>query len=152
MSVRYRLPETVKLELSHGDWLVVKKRLTAGEYQRMLAMYLTEDQRVDGTKVGFSKVASHLLDWSFQGPDGQLVAISGLDPKDILAHLQDLPLEDFQEVRTAIDAHIDKMDKEIEAEKNAQAIASASSPISRSPEPSGGAMSGSMSSIEMSTV
>lgn len=151
MSVRYRLPETTKLEISNGDWLLVKKRLTAGEYQRHLQLYLTTEHKVDGTLVGFSRVASYLLDWSFQSADGKPVAINGLDPKDIMTHLQDLPVEDFKEVLNAIDAHIEREDAAREAEKKGQGGENASSPISPSLATLGGDMNGSMNLTEMST-
>jgi FlaA1/EpsC-like NDP-sugar epimerase len=134
MSIRMRRPETVKLEISRGDWLLVKKFLTTGENRDMLKAMRRDrdgDDRIDQINVGWARSAWFLLDWSLQDPDGKVIPILDKAPEDIGRALDGLPLPDFKEVREAIEAHIERVDAELEAEKNA-AGESASSAISPS--------------------
>lgn len=127
MSRRYRRPETKRLDISQGDHLVVKKHLTAGEQRAVFArMMRTDGESIDRTKVGISKMAEYLLDWSFEDAEGNPVVILGKSPDDVLRALDELPPEDFQEVLKAIEAHEADMEKERADAKNEQATANAS--------------------------
>lgn len=154
MSSRMRRPETVKLDISRGDWLLVKKHLTAGEqraiFKRMMRDGLTGDQ-IDSVRVGWSKIVGYLLDWSITDADDKPVVIRD-QPDDVIGSALDaLDTESFTEILKAIDAHDSAMEKERALEKNAQATGSISSATSPSPVPFTGAMSGSRSSRRTST-
>ena len=154
MSSRMRRPEVVKLEISRGDWLLVKKRLTAGEqrqiFKRMMIVNGNGPQ-MDPIAVGLSKMVGYLLDWNITDADDKPIVIRD-QPEDVVsAALDALDYEDYQEIQEAIEAHIDAMDKLRAEEKKQSGGASKSSTISTSPDDSGGAMSGLLNSTETST-
>ena len=150
MSIRYRNPETVKLEISHGDWLLVKKHLTAGESRRMFASMLDPSGGVAPVNVGMSKLVAYLLDWSIDDANGKRVVIADKSDAEKTAMLDNLPAEDFKEILRAVEAHERTVDEERAREKNFPDGESASSPISPSLEPSGGVTNGLTTSTLMS--
>lgn len=120
MASRMRRPETVKIEISQGDWLLVKKYLTAGEqraiFRRMMREGMTGDQ-IDSVRVGWSKIIGYLLDWSFEDADGKPVVIAGKSDDEIGAALDALDVESFKEVLKAIEAHESAMAQALEDDK-----------------------------------
>lgn len=127
MSRRMRRPDTVRLELSQGDWLIVKKHLTAGENRAMFAGMMREDgESIDRVKVGLSKVLTYLLDWSFEDFDGNPLVIRDQPANAVASALNGIDGDAFAEVLAAIEDHEDATEKERAQEKNALATASAS--------------------------
>jgi len=120
MSIRIHRPETVKLSLTRGDWLLVKKHLTAGEqraiFKRMMRDGITGDQ-IDSVRVGWSKMIGYLLDWSFQNADGTPIAVADKSDEEIGAALDAIDVDSFREVLKAIEAHEESVAKELEAEQ-----------------------------------
>lgn len=122
---RFVTPETERLPLSDGEWIDIKKRLTAGESRQVslgCIRGVKEDPEtgkdmydVDTVKRAFAKVEAYLLDWSFTDDQDKRVQVS---PDAIRA----LSPEAFSEVEAAIDAHVQAQ----EAAKNAPAPASTS--------------------------
>lgn len=133
MSIRMRRPETVKLEMSHGDWLLVKKYLTAGEQRTMFARMLREEtDRINPIKVGVSRIQAYLLDWSFEDADGKPLNIRD-QPENVLASALDvIDAEAFVEVLQVIDAHITAMTEQREKEKASPFGETGTSPTSPS--------------------
>jgi hypothetical protein len=135
-------PETRRLPLSDGEWIVVKQRLSAGEFRAHLtrSTYLDADgrRRLDPLLHGISKVIAYLVDWSL--PDA---VIRGASAADLTAALDSLKTERYAEIQRAIDAHEDAMAAEREQEKNVTDGGSTSSAISPSPFAVAGASSGS---------
>lgn len=128
MSRRMRRPETVRIELTRGDWIVVKKHLTAGEQRAMFAGMMREDgESIDRVKVGLSRILVYLLDWSFEDFDGKPLVIRDQPESVVASILNAIDADAFSEVLKAIEAHGDAMDTEREKEKNDLATASASS-------------------------
>jgi hypothetical protein len=128
-----RRPETAKLDLADGEWLLVKKHLTAGERRQMFGrMYRAGESSdsIDSTRVGLAKILTYLLDWSAKDAEGKQVVISD-QPMAVV--------ESFAEILRAIQAHDAAMEKARAEEKNAQDGANASSAISPSAEPLVGA-------------
>ena len=129
MSRRTRRPETTTLQISQGDWLLVKKHLTAGEqraiFRRMMRDGITGEQ-IDSVRVGWSKMIGYLLDWSFEDADGKPIIIRDKSDNEIGQALDALDVDSFREVLKAIEAHEEVVAKELEAEKNALATGSAS--------------------------
>ena len=141
-------------DITRGDWLLVKKHLTAGEgraiYSRMLRQGESGDQ-INSAKVGMSRVLGYLLDWSITDADDKPVPILN-QPEDVVAAaLDNLELESFTEILTAIDAHIAAMEQAREAERKNFTGGTASSAISPSAESSTGGTNGFSSSTETST-
>src|SRR6188768_4017526 len=100
MSSRIRRPETLRLALTRGDWIVVKKHLTAGEtrrvFRRMIRKGATGDE-IDSLQVGLSKMVVYLVDWSITDADDQPVVIRN-QPEDVIADvLEMLDVESFAE-------------------------------------------------------
>ena len=139
MSIRLRPPETITIEISRGDWIRIKKHLTAGEqldmFERMRRETADGSVAVDGIKVGINRLTTYLLDWSFQDPQGQLIPIAGKSQEEIATVVRLLPPEDFTELITVITAHEEAMAKARDLEKNDPATASASTAPSPSVAP-----------------
>jgi hypothetical protein len=158
---RFAQGETRRLDLSEGDWLLVKKRLSAGE--RRAAFQRTVVTAPDGTRspapgmLGHAKCLAYLLDWSITDPMGRQVVIregftmEGQDRLAVLSSaLDQLDAEYFDEIADAITAHELQMIAERAEEKKTRTGARASSPTSASPAPTGGNSSGSATSTPMS--
>jgi len=133
MSSRMRRPETVRLEISRGDWLIVKKHLTAGESRGMLGNMLRlgarlSDTAVDPTKVGLSRIVAYLLDWSITDADDKPVVIRE-QPFDVVAAAVDnLEPEAFAEILAVIEAHETAMEEERQKNPHGESAPSAISP------------------------
>jgi hypothetical protein len=145
---RYVRPETTILHISDGDTLVVRTRLTHGERQASYArLYSGTDGRVNAEQLGMALVTAYLLDWSLVGFDQKQIVIRD-QPLDVLeSALNNLDPDDFDEIKKAIEAHA----KAVQAERIAEQKKRASSTTSTSPADAAGAMSGSSSSIALST-
>jgi hypothetical protein len=125
---RFVSPEVVRLTLSDHDWIDIKKRLNTGEQRAVFAKMardITPGEKIalDPLFVGAAKIAAYLLAWSFVDDDGRPVA---LEPSAI----DNLDPDTYREIREAIEAHEEKVDKEIEARKNDQSSTSGGSPSS----------------------
>jgi hypothetical protein len=156
MASRLVRPETRKLEISEGDWLLVKKRLTNGEvqsaYSRMYrVMNGTGTLQVDPVMTGLSMVVAYLVDWSLTDDDARQIVIREQDPETVIAALQAIDHDSFVEIRDAISAHETAMTAEREAQKKMRRGATPSPVTSRSPGAVSGAMSGSPTSTPTST-
>jgi hypothetical protein len=141
-------PETTRLENSTGDWIVVKRRLNAGERQDQFAM-LTADSRIDDLrvnrrKVGLSKMVAYLVDWSVTDPDGKKIKILYQSQDAIEQALRGLPTEVFTEILEMVEKHDEQADLSREKEKNAQAGENGSSSDSPSPGSLDGTTTGSV--------
>jgi hypothetical protein len=137
MSRRTRAPETRKIDISHDDWILVKKHLTAGEQRKIFTGMMRENSvtgtpGIDPMKVGSSKIVGYLLDWSFQYFDGSPIVIKNQPEDTVTKALDEIGIDDFAELVRVIDTHEDEMKAAREAEKN-EAGAPASAPTSPSP-------------------
>lgn len=152
--IYYRLPETLRLELPSGGWILVKKYLTAGETRRvfrgMLRRGATGDE-IDPLNVGLSKCLVYLVDWSVVDANGNPVVIRGQSEEHLASMLDSMDYAAFGEILRAVEAHEDAMEAARAEEKKTRAGSTPSSPTSPSPAPSDGATSGSLSSIATST-
>jgi len=147
MASRVVRPETKRLTISNGDWLLVKKRLNHGEQQEAFARRYQADvvgSRVNLRLLGMDRVLAFLVDWSLIGLDDQVIEIRGKSADEVEAALNSIDPESFEEIRTAIDAHERAMADERAAEKNGTAGAIESAAISPLPSAAVGASSGSV--------
>jgi hypothetical protein len=129
-------PETVKIELAGGDWIVVKKRLNAGEARlvqtRMIkTMEAGKPIELEPMQVGRSQAMEYIVDWSSRDypirdvlPDAKADAVG--------RSLDGMDLADFKQIIDAVSAHETAMDAERVQEKNDLDGASASSATSPS--------------------
>jgi len=154
MSSRFVRPETVRLEISNGDWLLVKKHLTAGEVRRQWTSTMKAGgdggAKVDPLKVGLSKMVAYLVDWSLTDADGKPVPIRGQSEDMVGSTLDMLLPDDFSEVLRAIETHEAAMDAARAEEKKILSGATKSDPILPSPESSDGDTNGSPNLIATS--
>ena len=110
-------PDVVRLPLSDGDFLDVKKRLNTGEWRAMVtSQYNASHDHVtlNLDQMGLSKVLAYVVGWSFVDFDQKPLAfneqtIRGMDP-DV-----------FREVLDAVERHEEAQDTSRSAEKNVTA-------------------------------
>lgn len=133
MRSRMRRPETVRIDISDGDYLIVKKHLTAGEQRGMFARMIRDERdTVNPLKVGMSQILAYLLDWSLIDLDGKPVKIADQPESAVQAALDAIDVESFDEILTAIKQHEAAMKAEREKEKKQRDGGHESSAISPS--------------------
>jgi hypothetical protein len=135
MALQVRPPEDALISLSDGDWILVKKWLTAGEnnkvFARMVKTMKTGEPDKDGKAKpdveydieqmgGLSQAVAYLLDWSAKDPEGKPMVIRDKSPRDVEEMLLMLPADAYKEITEAIDAHVKRMEAERTAPKNDQ--------------------------------
>lgn len=123
-------PETQLLQISNGDWLLVKKNLNTGERRRVFArqvksMNVGERIAIDPIQVGRALVIEYLLDWSLTGlPDKDgiesVIPIQGKSADEIGEILDQLDPDSFTEIREAIEAHEAEMEAARDLKKTAK--------------------------------
>ena len=106
MAIAFVRPETEQLALTDGAWIVIKKRLTVGEREDMMARLVNhwtpgEPMHVDSKVVRIGKVAAYLVAWSAPMPIGPDV----LD-LDRLDTIRNLDPDSFDEIEQAIDGYL----------------------------------------------
>lgn len=112
-------PETARVPLSDGDWLIVKKRLTAGETREMYRGGITSTGRIDHLNMPYSRALAYLVDWSVTDPDGKPVIIRDKSRDEVASALDALDPDFYGEIMRAIEAHEDAMRDERDREKKA---------------------------------
>jgi hypothetical protein len=147
---RFVRPETTILTISEGDTLVVRKRLTHGERQAQLARIYVEGQ-FNPERVRTSLVTAYLLDWSLVDFEGHQIVIREQPIEVLESALNQLDPDDFDEIRKAIEAHANAVQKARTEEKKLRAGANGSSVTSTSLGGAAGATSGSKNLTAMST-
>jgi hypothetical protein len=135
--------ETVRLALSDGEWIQVKRELNAGEQQHLEAGYVKdmkmgERPTLDYERVGMTRLLEYVTGWSLCGFDGTP------EPFEESA-LKALDMDTYLEIVEAVRAHELDISARREARKNGQAGETRSSPISPLPFAVAGASSGSAS-------
>lgn len=119
---RFVRPQTRTLTLANGDQLIVKERLTAGEQRAHFARRYVHDAAgrlvlTPSGLIGDGIVVAYLLDWNLRDEAGQAVVIRDLSADDLQRVIDNLDIQSFDEIKTAIQAHEAAMVAEREAEK-----------------------------------
>ena len=127
---RFVQPDIVRLSLSDGDYIDVKRELNAGEQRRVFSrlvktMHFSEKPEIDPEQVGLSKVVEYIVGWSFLDAAGKPVPFSE-------ASISNLDGETYGEIVKAIDAHDDAVTAARDARKNETGGETKSSETSRS--------------------
>src|SRR5215471_11033162 len=128
---RFVKGEQVRLPLSDGDFIDIKKSLTHGEREDMLAaiaptIIIGERRRLDARNVRTAKVLTYLVGWSLLD-DGQPVPYSLDLPEDFRRDtLRQLDPSTFDEIHRAIEQHEAADDAERTGKKTVTA-----SPVSK---------------------
>lgn len=142
-------PETVRLPISGGKFIDVRKRLTHGETEDMYARwspYVTsgEPAQFNRREVRTGKVLAYLLGWSLTKAGVPVPMSPLLDESARLDTLRGLDPARFTEIYLAIDAHEDAVEQERAAQKKILDGLPVAEAISTSPAPAVGASSGSV--------
>lgn len=120
-------PEEVRLELSEGDYVDVKRTLNAGEYRKMVYdQFKDTDEKtvLDHSKVGMTKLLAYLLGWSFTGRDGDRIPYRIDQPEEIRrATIDSLDQDTYRELIAAVNAHEAREEAALEAKKKAPTTA-----------------------------
>lgn len=143
------MPETRRLEISDGDWIVVRKRLTHGEtqaaYKRRFFSGVDGRPQFDPVAVGHAQILAYLVDWSLTTLDGDKIEIRGQDADFVEAALNSFDDETVAEILDVIKKHeAETIAAREEEKKTILSGASESSPTSISPASVTGGMSGSV--------
>lgn len=145
MSCRLVKPEAVRLDLSQGDWLLVRRRLSAGEERRMFARMRNDGATPDKLNpfmVAPARTLAYLLDWSMTDFNDLPINIRGETDDMVLSALDQLDPDTAREINKAVQDHEDREDALRAAEKKTPSGETSSSVTSPSPASMAGAMSG----------
>lgn len=117
MSTWIRKPESVRLPLGNGDWVEVRKYLTAGDtrrmYWRMMRRGAGGAEKMDPLLVSVSKIAAYVLAWSVTDADDRPIDLDGPEAEaTILSVLDAMDPDRYRELSTAIEAHESATDEE----------------------------------------
>ena len=136
-------PETCKLDLPARNWVLVKKRLTAGEQRDMLSHMMKESGAIDSVQVGVCKLVAYILDWSITDANDQPIVIFDQGDNALRDALNKMTTDGFSILMQAVDEHMAAVEREDEEEKKRiLAGGNGSSPTLNSAEPLVGAMNG----------
>src|SRR5262252_8082329 len=108
-------PETVQVPLPEGQWIELKKRLTAGEARKAMASLVSE-VRTDGRMtpnlemVGKAELLAYLVDWSLTDAQGKRVPIDTAGKK--LAAIDNLDEDRYTVIADAVGEHVKAMTAE----------------------------------------
>jgi hypothetical protein len=115
---RFVIPDVVRVPLSDGDWIDVKRELNAGEQRRVFTslvktMQAGEKPELNPEQVGKTKLLEYIIGWSLCDANGKPVpftptALDAVDP------------ETYTEITKAVDAHEDAAEKARDERKNAK--------------------------------
>jgi len=139
MGSRFRKPEVMRLELEEGDWLLVRKYLTAGEERGATARVFKDGTMKPGEKpeldykhLELSQAIAYLLDWSLTDADDRPIVIRDQPYEFVHTVLGNMEAYSLREILNAIQAHDAAMNAEREHQKKVRSGGSVSDPISTS--------------------
>ena len=124
---RFLKPEIVRINLTGGDWITVKRELTAGEQRRVFAsttkpVRAGERIEIDLEKAGLAEIVAYLVDWSFLDDAGKPVVIRDMPAEYVADVLNNLDGDSYTEIFNALNAH----EQTVAAEKKTRATVSVS--------------------------
>ncbi len=109
---RFVIPEEVRLDLSDGDWLDVKRELNHGEQQRLTSfLNISPDGQVSGgatDRYMIERKFMYINDWSFENEKGKRVPVT----RQAIANLSQ---ETADEIDEALNEHFERMQAEKKA-------------------------------------
>ncbi len=108
MSVsRFVQPGTVRLPLSGGDWIEIKRLLSVGDQKRVNGSgmrHIVEgdkvEVKVDFAETSFTRTLAYLVGWSFLDDQGQPVKITR-------SSVESLTTDAYGEIEAAINGHVE---------------------------------------------
>jgi hypothetical protein len=115
--IRFVQPEIVRLDLSDGDWVDVKKRLTVGEERAAFQAIIGEVNQATGWRrpnvemVGIAEMVAYIIRWSLRDANDLPVPVT-------VDTIKSLDSESFTEIEKALETHIKAVETELAAAKN----------------------------------
>lgn len=112
MACRFVRPDVVRVSLSQGDWIELKRELAIGEAKRAAAAVngeynpTTGFRRINIEQAGRAQVLAYLVGWSLRDEQDRPVLID--DEASKAAAVDRLRVADYQEIENAVDAHIER--------------------------------------------
>jgi hypothetical protein len=104
-------PEQVRLPISDGDFIDIKRQLTAGEYRRIFLDQIKggiivsgQELQLDPAKFGITRILAYVVGWSLVDADGRPIPFS-----ESTLLLQDA--DTYREILEAVDAHIEAQER-----------------------------------------
>jgi len=124
---RFVQPEVDRLQLSEGDYIDIKRELSAGEHNDLMGDLIEdytagEKVKLKPKEVNRARLRAYIVGWSFTDPAGRPVPVS---PSSIY----NLDQETQTEIVAAIDAHEDGRKAQREDERKNFTGVSGSSPV-----------------------
>jgi|SRR5215510_6914472 len=124
---RFVQPEVDRLQLSDGDYVDIKRELSAGEQNDLLGDLIEdytagEKVKLKPKEVARARLRAYIVGWSFTDPDGRPVPVS---PSSIYNIDQDTQAE----IVAAIDGHEAARKTQREEERKNLTGVSGSSPV-----------------------
>jgi hypothetical protein len=110
-------PESVRLDLPEGDWILVRKELNAGQAFDLFKRGYGETANGSRADIPHLTLLAYLLDWSAVDADGRPVVIRGKPVDDVSAILRALKIDSYVRILEAVDAHDKRKKLENEAMK-----------------------------------
>lgn len=120
---RFVSVEKDRIDLSGGNWIEVKKRLGVGEQKLVEGAGLkrvrddktmTYQVELDHDAYSFTRAEVYILDWSYKNAEDKPVQFSS-------SALRALDVDTFEEIDTALMAHVEKQEQEKKARAGASA-------------------------------
>jgi len=113
---RFVVPDVVRVPLSDGDWLELKRELNAGEQRRIFTglvktMQAGEKPELNPEQVGKTKILEYVVAWSLRDAADKPVPFSA-------SALDNVDPDTYSEIMAAVDAHDEAADKAREERKN----------------------------------
>lgn len=112
---RFVQPDIVRLPLSDGDWIDIKRELNTGEQREMFGEMRRqfapgESPILDSGLFGPARAAAYIVAWSFVDAGGKPVSVSR-------SAFDSLDTATSKEIIKAIEAHEDRIDAERQEKK-----------------------------------
>ena len=125
--------DTVRLPLSDGDWIDVRRELTIGEARRIYSeAYRSTDGAtvtVDAQIASFARSATWITAWSLLGQDGMAIVWPiNLSLRKKIEILEQLDVDTMVEIEAAIAAHERQAETATEKNANGEAGSAPTSP------------------------
>lgn len=126
-------PDAIRLTLSDGEWIDVKRELNTGEARRVFTnvvktMHAGEKAELDPEKVGITQLCEYIVAWSLIDREGKALPC---DPRSkehplTLASLNSIDQDTYIEITESVDAHQAAAEKARAERKNGRGTSPAS--------------------------
>ena len=109
------VPDVVRIDLEHGQWIDVKRELTYGETEDMYASMRkqfgpNEIPLLDPPRIGRARMSAYIVAWSFADANGKPVPVGD-------SAFADLRPSVAREIREALEQHEEDIQRTQDVEK-----------------------------------